>query len=74
MEEEQFIENLDFASPETFVQKVTFSPEPEPRPIEVKKLPKVEEVVQYVTEDPINLEKIEQQGYGYKRFKQKMGR
>lgn len=74
MEEEQFIENLDFASPETFVQELTFSPEPKPEPIKAKKLPKVEEVVQSVAEDPINLEKIEQQGYGYKRFKQKMGR
>lgn len=66
--EEQFIENLDFASPETFVQ------ETEPEPVKEKKLPKVEEVVQPVVEEPIKLKEVEQQGYGYRRFKQKMGR
>lgn len=64
--EEQFIENLDFASPETFVQETVVVPEPEPV--------KVEEVVQPVVEEPIKLKEVEQQGYGYRRFKQKMGR
>jgi hypothetical protein len=72
--EEQFIENLDFASPETFVQETVVVPEPEPKPVKEKKLPKVEEVVQPVEEEPVNPKRVEQQGYGYKRFKQKMGR
>lgn len=70
--EEQFIENLDFASPETFVQETVVVPEPEP--VKEKKLSKIEEVVQPVVEEPIKLKEVEQQGYGYRRFKQKMGR
>lgn len=73
--EEQFIENLDFASPETFT--IDPEPEPDPKPAKPKKEPKAKKVekvkeVEVREDKPVIQE--EQQGYGYKRFKQKMGR